>query len=82
MDTAEIESKVKSIIQDQMSCEYETIVPEARFIEDLHCDSLDMIELVLGFEDAFDIEIPDGEVEHIKTVGQAVEEVENRVNNK
>ena len=69
MDIAE---KVKSIISEQLDAEMDTIKAEAQFIEDLGADSLAIVELVLRFEDEFDIEIPDEDTEKIRTVGDAI----------
>ncbi len=72
MSTSQIESKVKSIIADQLGVGEEEIKPESSFIEDLGADSLDIVELVMAMEEEFEVEIPDEEAENIKTVGDAI----------
>jgi acyl carrier protein len=72
MSTSTIESKVKSIIADQLGVGEEEIKPESVFIEDLGADSLDIVELVMAMEEEFEVEIPDEEAENIKTVGDAI----------
>ena len=73
MTEQEIESKVIDIVAEQMGAEKTAISRDTKFIEDLHADSLDTVELVMEFEDEFDTQIPDDQAEQIKTVGQAVE---------
>jgi acyl carrier protein len=72
MSTSAIETKVKSIIADQLGVGEDEIKPEASFIEDLGADSLDIVELVMAMEEEFEVEIPDEEAENIKTVGDAI----------
>ena len=69
----EIETKVKKIVAEQMSVSEEEITKQTSFVNDLNADSLDSVELIMEFEDEFDISIPDEEAEKIQTVGQAVE---------
>lgn len=64
--------KVKQIIVDQLGVDPADVTPEAGFVEDLGADSLDVVELIMGFESEFNIEIPDEDVEKISTVGDAV----------
>lgn len=71
-----IEERVKEIIIKQMGANKEQITPETSFINDLGADSLDTVELVMEFEDAFDINIPDEDAEKIQTVGSAVNYIE------
>jgi acyl carrier protein len=71
--------KVKAVIADKLDDEPEKIVPEARFIEDLGADSLDIVELIMGLEDEFGLEISDEEAEQIRTVGDAVKFIESRM---
>jgi acyl carrier protein len=73
MDQKEIFEKVKAIIVDLLGVDEAKITPEARFREDLEADSLDLVELIMKFEDEFGGEISDKEAQEIKTVGQAVE---------
>ena len=75
---ASVEEKVKSIIVDQLGVNEAEVTGSASFVDDLGADSLDTIELVMAFEEAFGIEIPDEDAESIKTVGDAVEFVEKR----
>ncbi len=68
-----IEDKVKEIIVEQLGVEAGQVNPEASFIDDLGADSLDTVELVMAFEEEFNIEIPDEDAEKIKKVGDAME---------
>jgi acyl carrier protein len=72
MTEAEIESKVIDIVAEQMGVEKTEITRETSFVNDLNADSLDTVELVMEFEDAFDTSIPDEEAEKIGTVGAAI----------
>jgi len=67
-----VEDKVKQIIVSQLGVEESAVVGKARFIEDLGADSLDIVELVMAMEEAFEIDIPDEEAENIRTVDDAV----------
>ena len=73
MSEKSIEEKVKEIIVEQLGVEEDDVNPNAKFIEDLGADSLDTVELVMAFEEAFDIEIPDEDAEKIRTVQDAVD---------
>jgi acyl carrier protein len=68
----DVEAKVKEIIVDKLGVEESQITPEASFTNDLGADSLDIVELVMGFESAFQVSIPDEDAEKIGTVGDAV----------
>src|SRR5262249_21347368 len=70
---ASVEDKVKSIIVDQLGVNEGEVTAAASFVDDLGADSLDTIELVMAFEEAFGIEIPDEDAEKIKTVQDAVD---------
>jgi len=74
-----LEDRVSSIIVDQLGVAPEEVVPEASFIDDLGADSLDIVELVMAMEEAFDIEISDDDAEKIQTIGDAVTYVKDRV---
>ncbi len=65
--------KVKNIVVDKLGVEESRVVPEANFLDDLGADSLDIVELIMEFEEEFDIEIPDEDAETITTVGAAVD---------
>jgi acyl carrier protein len=67
-----IEERVKEIIIKQMGANKDQIAPETSFVNDLGADSLDTVELVMEFEDAFDMNIPDDDAEKIQTVGDAI----------
>jgi len=69
---AAVEEKVKQIIVEQLGVDEAEVTPNASFVDDLGADSLDTVELVMAFEEAFDIEIPDEDAEKIRTVQDAV----------
>jgi len=71
-EATNIEQKVKSIIAEQLGVGEDEIKPNSSFIEDLGADSLDIVELVMAMEEEFEVEIPDEEAEHIKTVKDAI----------
>lgn len=77
VDVAAIEKKVIEIISEQMGADKSEITRETSFINDLNADSLDTVELVMEFEDEFDMSIPDEEAEKIQTVGAAVDYIVN-----
>jgi len=70
---ADIESRVKDIIINELGVEAEKVTSDASFVEDLGADSLDTVELVMAFEEEFGIEIPDEDAEKMQTVGDAIE---------
>jgi acyl carrier protein len=69
MSEKSVEDKVKEIIVEQLSVNEEQVTQEAKFIEDLGADSLDVVELVMAFEEQFGIEVPDEDAEKLQTVG-------------
>ena len=71
--------KVKSILIDQLDVEEEKVTPEASIADDLGADSLDIDDLVMSLEEEFDLEIPDDQVENIKTVGDIVKYIEDNI---
>jgi acyl carrier protein len=71
--------KVREIIVEQLGVTPEQVVPEASFIDDLGADSLDTVELVMAFEDAFSVEIPDEDAEKLTRVGDAIEYLKKRL---
>lgn len=73
-----IEEKVKEIIAEQLDVDAEEVTSDASFIEDLGADSLDTAELVMAFEEAFDMEIPDNDAEKIQRVKDAVDYIKNK----
>jgi len=70
---ASVDEKVKQIIVEQLGVDEAEVTPNASFVDDLGADSLDTVELVMAFEEAFDIEIPDEDAEKIRTVKDAVD---------
>ena len=70
--------KVKDIIVEQLGVNKDQVVPEASFIEDLGADSLDLVELVMAFEEEFGSDIPDEDAEKLTTVGNAIEYIEKK----
>ena len=75
---ADIEAKVKEIIINKLGVDDGQITPEASFTNDLGADSLDTVELVMGFEKAFNLQIPDEDAEKITTVGDAVKYIKSK----
>lgn len=76
---SEVAEKVKEIIVDQLGVNADEVVDSASFIDDLGADSLDTVELVMAFEEAFNAEIPDEDAEKLKSVGDAVKYIENKL---
>lgn len=70
--------KVKSIIVEQLGVDEDEVTMDASFVDDLGADSLDLVELVMAFEEAFDMEIPDDDAEKIRTVGDAINYIQER----
>lgn len=68
MKMEEVQGKLKEIVIDRLNAEEDQIKPEASFVEDLGADSLDIVELIMGIEEEFDIEIPDEDAEKLITV--------------
>ena len=77
---SETADRVKKIVVEHLGVEADKVTEDASFIDDLGADSLDIVELVMAFEEEFDIEIPDDAAEHIQTVGDAVKFIDERVN--
>jgi len=82
VDVKTIENKVIEIVSEQMGVDKAEITRETSFINDLNADSLDTVELVMEFEDEFDMSIPDEEAEKIQTVGAAIDYIVNIVKTK
>ncbi|NTU41544.1 MAG: acyl carrier protein [Nitrospirales bacterium] len=74
-----VDEKVKEIISKQLGVDMSEITPDASFVEDLGADSLDTVELVMAFEEAFNIEIPDEDAEKIGKVNDAISYIQNKV---
>ncbi|MGV8017626.1 MAG: acyl carrier protein [Ignavibacteria bacterium] len=79
MTKAEIEAKVKQAIIDKLGVEESKITPDAHFINDLGADSLDTVELVMKFEEEFDIKIPDEDAEKITKVDDAINYIQSKL---
>jgi acyl carrier protein len=77
-----VEQKVKQIIVEQLGVDESQVDNSASFVEDLGADSLDIVELVMAFEEAFEIEIPDEDAEKITTVKEAIDYIEARTTKK
>ena len=73
-----IEQRVKKIIAEQLGVNEGEIKNDSSFVDDLGADSLDIVELVMAFEEAFDLDIPDEEAEKIKTVKDAIDYIESK----
>jgi len=74
-----VEEKLKKIVAENLGVEEDEVVPDAKFVDDLGADSLDTVELVMAFEEAFDIEIPDEDAEKILTVGKAIDYIKEKM---
>ena len=73
-----VAERVKQIIVEQLGVDENQVEPSASFVDDLGADSLDIVELVMAFEEAFDLDIPDEDAEKIKTVKDAVDYIESK----
>ena len=71
--------KVKSVIADQLGVDEDSITMDSSFVDDLGADSLDIVELIMGLETEFDLEIPDEEAENILSVGDAVSYIKDKI---
>lgn len=78
----DIEAKIKAIVAEQLGVDPTEISRETSFVNDLNADSLDTVELVMEFEDEFDMSIPDDEAEKIQTVGQAIDHIDQYLSSK
>lgn len=76
---SDVMARVKKMVVEHLDVEEEKVTDNAHFIDDLGADSLDNVELVMAFEEEFDIEIPDDAAEHIQTVGDAVKFISEKV---
>lgn len=74
-----VAEKVKKMIVEQLGVNESEVVPEAKFIDDLGADSLDIVELIMALEDEYGIEIPDEDAEKIETVGDAIRYIEEHI---
>jgi acyl carrier protein len=74
-----IEKRVKEIIVEQLGVNENEVVPEAKFVDDLGADSLDLVELVMALEEEYNMEISDEDAEKILTVGDAIEYIQSHV---
>ena len=79
MQMEEVMAKLKEIVVDRLNVEEDQVKPDASFVEDLGADSLDIVELIMGIEEEFDIEIPDEEAEKLSNVGEALEYVKKKL---
>ena len=79
MRMEEITDRLKEIVMDRLDVEEGQIKSKASFVEDLGADSLDIVELIMGIEEEFDIEIPDEDAEKLTTVGEAMEYIKNKL---
>ena len=79
MERDEALSALREVAVDVLSVEPDAVVEDAKFKEDLDADSLDLVELVMGLEERFDIEVPEDDLEGVTTVGQAVDLVLSKV---
>jgi len=75
----DIFEKVKDLVVEQLGVEAEEVTAEASFVDDLGADSLDIVELVMAIEEAFDLEIPDEDAEKMTTVGNAVKYIKSKM---
>lgn len=71
--------KIKNILAEQLDVEADDMTMETDIAKDLHADSLDVVELLMAIEDEFEVEIPDEEIENIKTIGDLTEYIQNNI---
>lgn len=76
---SEREAKIKQIIAEKLGVSEDKVTTQASFVDDLGADSLDQVELIMAFEDAFDIDIPDEDAEKMKTVKDAMDYLESKL---
>ena len=81
-DVSDIKAEVYKIIEDKLGVNSEQIKDESSFIDDLGADSLDQVELVMDFEDKFEVDIPDEDAEKLRTVGEALKYLDARLQEK
>jgi acyl carrier protein len=79
MKMEEITARLREIVMDRLDVEEDQIKPEASFVEDLGADSLDIVELIMGIEEEFDIEIPDEDAEKLTNVGEAMDYIKGKL---
>jgi acyl carrier protein len=72
MQSEEVLAKLKDLVMDRLNVEEDQIKPDASFVEDLGADSLDIVELIMGIEEEFEVEIPDEDAEKLTNVGEAL----------
>ncbi|MCE2440961.1 MAG: acyl carrier protein [Candidatus Latescibacteria bacterium] len=76
----DIQQKVVDLIVDQLGVDADSVKPDAHFIDDLGADSLDTVELVMAFEEEFDMEVPDEDAEKLETVSDVTDYLKQRLN--
>ena len=79
VEMSEIEARVRKVLAEQLAVDESQVVPDARFAEDLNADSLDLVEAVLALEEEWNIEIPEEEMDGVKTVGAAIQLVASKL---
>ncbi|MBQ7977186.1 MAG: acyl carrier protein [Clostridia bacterium] len=77
-----IYEEITELLAEQLNIDKEIITRDSRIIEDLHTDSLDMVEMLIALEDKYDITVPDEDAKNLETIGKLVDYVENKVANK
>ncbi len=77
-----IYDEITDLLSEQLNIDKTAITRDSKIIEDLHTDSLDMVEMLIALEDKYDITVPDDDVKNLDTVGKLVDYIENRVQNK
>tara|TARA_Y100000310_G_C20701199_1_gene830045 strand:- start:8482 stop:8724 length:243 start_codon:yes stop_codon:yes gene_type:complete len=78
MDRIEIEARVKKVVAEQFGVDLAVLTEDTSFVNDLNADSLDSVEVIMEIEDEFEIVVPDGEMDDIHTIREAIDYVENQ----